>query len=278
MEAQIREELESEYMTKQEEMIASYGNENISDLESKLREELLQVKGERERWKSEQEDLMKRVRESQKQFESVREGFKSTSFIGRCASTLTTLFTPGLFPLTQPIFHHPGNFVSTSTEKLEKEKNRCKELEREKEGQEIVIEKLSEEYHDAMNELNQLQAQEEARMQSLLEKEKSSLIQQHLKQIEDSVRREEEYTLQIRKLRNEIEELLNEQTSHMHEQNRWEEEKQSLLARCNEKDDEIRRAMDDLEELNSENADYLQKIEVYTNSMDSFEESRVKYR
>lgn len=108
MEAQIREELESEYMTKQQEMIASYGNENISDLESKLREELLQVKGERERWKSEQEDLMKRVRESQKQFESVREGFKSTSFIGRCASTLTTLFTPGLFPLTQPIFHHPG--------------------------------------------------------------------------------------------------------------------------------------------------------------------------
>lgn len=108
MEAQIREELESEYMTKQQEMIASYGNENISDLESKLREELLQVKGERERWKSEQEDLMKRVRESQKQFETVREGFKSTSFIGRCASTLTTLFTPGLFPLTQPIFHHPG--------------------------------------------------------------------------------------------------------------------------------------------------------------------------
>ena len=136
-----------------------------------------------------------------------------------------------------------------------------------------------------MNELNQLQAQEGARMQSLdeqsrqqLEKEKSSLVQQHLKQIEDSVRREEEYTLQIRKLRNEIEELLNEQTSHMHEQNRWEEEKQSLLAKCNDKDDEIRRAMDDLEELNSENADYLQKIEVYTNSMDSFEESRVKYR
>ena len=108
MEAQIREELESEYMTKQQEMIASYGNENISDLESKLREELLQVKGERERWKSEQEDLMKRVRESQQQFESVREGFKSTSVIGRCASTLTTLCTPGLFPLTQPIFHHPG--------------------------------------------------------------------------------------------------------------------------------------------------------------------------
>lgn len=148
-----------------------------------------------------------------------------------------------------------------------------------------MIEKLSEEYHDAMNELNQLQAQEGARMQSLdeqsrqqLEKEKSSLVQQHLKQIEDSVRREEEYTLQIRKLRNEIEELLNEQTSHMHEQNRWEEEKQSLLAKLTEKDFEIRRAMDDLEELNSENADYLQKIEVYTNSMDSFEESRVKYR
>ena len=221
---------------------------------------------------------MKRVRESQKQFESVREGFKSTSF-RVVAHRLHTIIYAWTVP-THPT-HIPSRwliFVSTSTEKLEKEKNRCKELEREKEGQEIVIEKLSEEYHDAMNELNQLQAQEEARMQSLLEKEKSSLIQQHLKQIEDSVRREEEYTLQIRKLRNEIEELLNEQTSHMHEQNRWEEEKQSLLARCNEKDDEIRRAMDDLEELNSENADYLQKIEVYTNSMDSFEESRVKYR
>ena len=80
MEAQIREELESEYMLKQQEIIASYGDRNISDLESKLREELTQVKGERERWKSEQEDLMKRVRDSQQQFECVREGFKSTSY------------------------------------------------------------------------------------------------------------------------------------------------------------------------------------------------------
>ena len=64
----------------------------------------------------------------------------------------------------------------------------------------------------------------------------------------------------------------------MHEQNRWEEEKRSLLEKSSQQDEEIRRAMDDLEELNSENADYLQKIEVYTNSMDSFEESRVKYR
>jgi chromosome segregation ATPase len=118
--------------------------------------------------------------------------------------------------------------------------------------------------------------QEHSRQQ--LEKEKMGLLQQHQKQLEDSARREDEYTLQIRKLQNKNEELLTEQASHMHERNRWEEEKQSLLAKCNEKDDEIRRAMDDLEELNSENADYLQKIEVYTNSMDSFEESRVKYR
>jgi hypothetical protein len=80
MEAQIREELESEYMLKQQEIIASYGDRKISDLESKLREELTQVKGERERWKSEQEDLMKKVRDSQQQFECVREGFKSTSY------------------------------------------------------------------------------------------------------------------------------------------------------------------------------------------------------
>ena len=118
--------------------------------------------------------------------------------------------------------------------------------------------------------------EEQSRQQ--LEKEKMGLLQQHQKQLEDSARREDEYTLQIRKLQNENEELLTEQASYMHERNRWEEEKQSLLAKCNEKDDEIRRAMDDLEELNSENADYLQKIEVYTNSMDSFEESRVKYR
>lgn len=148
-----------------------------------------------------------------------------------------------------------------------------------------MIEKLSEEYHDAMNELNNIQAQGVTHRQSLdeqsrqqLEKEKSYLIQQHQKHLEESARREDEYTLQIRKLQNEIEELLNEQTSHVHERNRWEEEKQTLLAKCTEKDDEIRRAMEDLEELNSENADYLQKIEVYTNSMDSFEESRVKFR
>lgn len=148
-----------------------------------------------------------------------------------------------------------------------------------------MIEKLSEEYHEAMNELNNLQAQEVTHKQSLdeqsrqrLEKEKTNLIQQHQKDLEQSARREDEYTLQIRQLQNDVEELLHEQTSHVHERNRWEEEKQSLLAKCNEKDDEIRHAMEDLEELNSENADYLQKIEVYTNSMDSFEESRVKYR
>jgi len=285
MEAQIREELESEYLVKQQEIISSYENRNVSNLESKLREELLQVKDERERWKSEQEDLMKKVRDSQQQFEIVREGFKSTwSSSSLCflecwllttGSTLTHLHSTIL------VYH----FRYDPTEKLEKEKNRCRELEKEKEGQEIVIEKLSEEYHDAMNEVSKLQAQGEAHRQSLeelsrqqLEKEKSSLVHQHQRQLEDSIRREEEFTLQIRKLQNEIEELLNEQTAHVHERNRWEEEKQSLLAKCSEKDDEIRRAMDDLEELNSENADYLQKIEVYTNSMDSFEESRVKYR
>lgn len=80
MEAQLRAEIQAEYMIKLQEMKLD-GNNNILELESKLREELSQVKDERERWKSEQEDLMKRVRESQQQFESVREVFKSMSFI-----------------------------------------------------------------------------------------------------------------------------------------------------------------------------------------------------
>jgi hypothetical protein len=80
MEAQLRAEIQAEYMIKLQEMKLD-GNKNILELESKLREELSQVKDERERWKSEQEDLMKIVRESQQQFESVREVFKSMSFI-----------------------------------------------------------------------------------------------------------------------------------------------------------------------------------------------------
>ena len=65
MEAQIREELEAEYAAKQEGERGS-----ISELEIKLRRQLSQAK-------SEQEDLMMKVRDSQQQFQVVREGFKS---------------------------------------------------------------------------------------------------------------------------------------------------------------------------------------------------------
>jgi hypothetical protein len=66
MEAQIREELEAEYAAQQEDESRS-----ISELENKLRRQLAQAK-------SEQEDLLMKVRDSQKQFQEVREGFKST--------------------------------------------------------------------------------------------------------------------------------------------------------------------------------------------------------
>lgn len=113
LETQIREELEAEYMVKQQEIIASYENKNLSDLESKLREELSQVKDERERWKSEQEDLMKRIIDSQQQFESVREGFKSTSlFFLRSLIPGSRLITPHF---THPLlFHDAGKFLLQS--------------------------------------------------------------------------------------------------------------------------------------------------------------------
>ncbi len=66
MELQIREELEAELTAQQEED----DSRSISDLENALRRQLSQAK-------SEQEDLLMKVRDSQQQFQAVREGFKS---------------------------------------------------------------------------------------------------------------------------------------------------------------------------------------------------------
>ena len=80
-----------------------------------------------------------------------------------------------------------------------------------------MIEKLSEEYQDVMNELNESQQRGMALRQSLeeqsrqeFEMEKSKLLHQHQEELENSVRREEDYVDQIRQLQNEIDELLNE--------------------------------------------------------------------
>ena len=66
MELQIREELEAELTAQQEED----DSRSISDLENALRRQLSQAK-------SEQEDWLMKVRDSQQQVQAVREGFKS---------------------------------------------------------------------------------------------------------------------------------------------------------------------------------------------------------
>ena len=50
-----------------------------------------------------------------------------------------------------------------------------------------------------------------------------------------------------------------------------------LIQSYNEKSDELRRAMDDLEQMNSENADYLQKIEDHENTIDTLRQEADEY-
>ena len=66
MESQIRQEVEAELME-------GASNEVVE----KLRLQLVQVEEERQRWQSEQEEIQRKVMNSQVQFEKVREGFKS---------------------------------------------------------------------------------------------------------------------------------------------------------------------------------------------------------
>jgi len=211
METQIREELEAEYAAQQEEDKGG----SISDLKNALRRQLLQAK-------SEQEDLLMKVGDSQQQFQAVREGFKK---------------------------------------KLDKEKNRCRDLETEKDGQQVVIEKMLEEHQYLLVQLEELQENEGSRQK--WEEDRSNVLRQHQLQMGEMGQREEENATEIHQLQNEIDELMNERAARDDEYEQLEVEKRSLMKRYKEKDDELQRALDDLENLNTENADYVRRIEAY---------------
>lgn len=74
LETQIRAELEAEYTTNNPQM----KNGNVTDLENQLRQQLQQVTEERKRWQFDQEEINKKLINSQVQFGKVRDGFKST--------------------------------------------------------------------------------------------------------------------------------------------------------------------------------------------------------
>ena len=126
-------------------------------------------------------------------------------------------------------------------------------------------------------------ASSDQKSQQRWEEEKVRLLEDHRLQMEDLSRREEQYAAEIIELQNEINDLINEQTTHENEYNLWEDEKEKLIQRFNSKSDELQRAMEDLEQLNAENAEYLQKIDDYESSMgtpgkDGFEQSHVRSR
>ena len=73
LETQIRSELESEYRTTN-----PTKNSNVTELENQLRQQLQQVTEERKRWQHDQEEINKKLINSQVQFGKVRDGFKST--------------------------------------------------------------------------------------------------------------------------------------------------------------------------------------------------------
>ena len=83
MEAELRSTLEAEYEERLQQQLLEITDElstnqsACSDLEGQLRNQLLQVKDERERWQNEQDEIQRKVLDSQSQFEKVREGFKS---------------------------------------------------------------------------------------------------------------------------------------------------------------------------------------------------------
>ena len=258
MEVQIREELEAEYLAQRpaqqhDDEEVSKVTSNTKALEEQLRRQLLQVKDERERWTREQDEIQKKVMDSQQQFEKVRDGFKK---------------------------------------KVDKEKARSIELQKENEEQHAVLENLSNEHQASLERIKELEklilsVQESPELKSgqQLEAIKQSLLQQHQVQMAEMSQREEEYSSQIQELQDEINNLINEQTTHETKYAQWEEEKQALAHRYNDKNNELKRAMDDLETLNSENEEYLRKVEEYERTADSlksevseYEEVNVKYR
>ena len=164
------------------------------------------------------------------------------------ASVVASMFTTNLTPYSPT--------PSPTTEKLEKEKTRAKELEQANKEQQVEIEKLSEEYQDAMDQLDELQQQidiandQQRTTNEEWEEEKAALLHEHATRIQE--------------LQDTINELLNSQSG---------------------QEEEYNRVTDDLEQLNKENAEYLEKIEGYERMIEEiktreneYEESRVKFR
>jgi chromosome segregation ATPase len=254
MERQIREELEAELTAQQEED----DSRSISDLENALRRQLSQAK-------SEQEDLLMKVRDSQQQFQAVREGFKSALVQCRFVVFLQNHILTQLF-----------SFHFRIVEKLDKEKNRYRDLEKEKDRQQVVIEKMLEEHQYLLAQLEEMQENEQSRQE--WEEERSDVLHQHQLQLGELGQREEECVAQINQLQNELDDLMNERVARDNEYEQLETTNRSLTKKCKEKDDELRRALDDLEHLNAENAEYLRRIQAYHHASTDNDESKVKLR
>ena len=139
-----------------------------------------------------------------------------------------------------------------------------------------MIEKMLEEHQYLLTQLDELQENEQSRQE--WEEDRSNVLHQHQLQLSGFGLREEEYATQIHQLQNEIDEFMNERAARDDEYKQLEDKKRSLTKRYKEKDDELRRALDDLEHLNAENAEYIRRIEVFQHASNDNEESRVKFR
>lgn len=97
MEAQIREQLEAEYRRdgpggNGEAAAAAADDDSVNELKEQLRDQLLKVKEERDRWQVEQEKIQSRLVDSQGQFAKVREGYKSKWRARVAETTVCNLF------------------------------------------------------------------------------------------------------------------------------------------------------------------------------------------
>ena len=239
LELQIRKELEEEYQGLTSSRVPStkhksrsFHDGNIStlqpsvpgstapiqlEIEKNLQMQLQKVKEERERWTQEQEEFQAKVLLSQQQLSQVRDGYKK---------------------------------------KLDRERARVQELESAVLDRESAIEKLSNEYQRAMDDLDELQM-----TQSDI---KEILIQQH----------EEE----IANLHIEIEGLQNGEVDQNENYNKLKMEMDSLVEKYNNNNDELQNTLSQLEQLNIENKEYSLKLEAFDSAygMD-YEELQAEY-
>lgn len=216
MESQIRKELQEEYgvqsshssMNKSKSFHDSRGSlpqssghdSNTSamqnEIEQNLRTQLQQVKQERERWTREQEEFQQKVLLSQQQLSQVRDGYKK---------------------------------------KLDREKARVKELEFSVTDREAVIEKISNEYRRAMDELDKVE-----------------MRQSSMKEAETKIH---DMQLEMNRLQNSHSEL-----------NKLKTEMAVLKQKYHDNDEELQNTLSQLEQLNVENEGYVRKLEAYESS------------